>query len=370
MEKKRQMLVFLLLSLVLSAVSVFAQGQFDSVFGLLRALDPLYIYGIIPALIDFVIIFAIFFTVARISFMQRFGGAAYAQPMIVAVAIALAGGGVMFLRTRGLTLFSLLGNFSFFLVILLMGLFIYWAAGEPKGHSPSHVYTKAAVFLLIILVLFKAFFASQWNDIFPSQTLRAIVDLLIALGGLLFIIFGAIWFFKGIKGSFGPAAHGATAPHTGLFDIRPTASPFGSSASHPPATTESHAPAHSAPGLAQSLGGAQQDRLSQPLEYNINLLERLVPTAQNGIEKLQKDLGPNLVHASQVSQTVMTDLQNLERVFALIAQYQKKVEEIYHQYSHAGAQVPQELNKRFSLALSGYLPLIGTYRELVGRIVP
>lgn len=139
MAKRGVLLASLLL--VLSSTLVLAQtneNPFQPVLDLLYNLDPTVIYAKAAPLIDFILLFAMFYAIASAAFGERFGPRT--GMLAGTVSVALAGSATAFLHrvlqytlpagASGIPqkgLFILLGKFSIFIILLLIFVGVYLA---------------------------------------------------------------------------------------------------------------------------------------------------------------------------------------------------------------------------------------------------
>ncbi len=244
--KKRRLELALFFFLILSSVAVFAQ-TFEPAFNLLRSLDPInVIYRLMQPLVDFTIVFAIFYSIARIVYMNQYGNEDKIKPLIVGVGIALSGSFVWFLQKNGWTLFSLLGNFSFFLVILLLVLFLYHMF-KTQGTFEKDKGQRIALFILIVLVLFKSLLGVKaWEALLP-EPMKNIVEIIIAIGLLVCLVSFVAWFIPqlSLKSKMDSSNHLHSNEHGNPHD---TVHPDGHENQHPPqasSTAQPHTQAQS-----------------------------------------------------------------------------------------------------------------------------
>lgn len=137
MKKKTILFVFLLLILLLLSTSVLAQqgNIFEDIFGpLFGGLDVNTFYSNYQSVIDFIIAFMVFLSIAQLTIKQKFPGRP-GTAISVALAFALSFGFSYFLQQQGLALRDF-GPIAFIVFLLVVGLALYryfthWGEGVP-----------------------------------------------------------------------------------------------------------------------------------------------------------------------------------------------------------------------------------------------
>jgi len=205
MDKKRiGFFATLIFGIVLYATSAFA-SFLDPITNLIRDINPIQIYDSAPYMIDFIIVFAIFYSIAHFGLMGRYGEKS--KVLVLALAIALSGGFTWFLNTKGWHLFYLIGNLVFAIFFVALGTFVYYAFVTRKGKwKPELIVLFIIIFIALLQVYMPGITSALKLDVPPLST---IWGLLKALG----IVVGIYAFIKVMTGMFRQISNMTTGPN-------------------------------------------------------------------------------------------------------------------------------------------------------------